>query len=751
MRKVNFIIVSIILFSLSVSSQTSNEDFYYHQDGKIFLQQKIDKIFVKFASNANREQIRTLINSDASLRPTSDINLNDAFFNFVILEARNGERISSAIIETCKMSSEVVSVTPLFQYNSIIQGLTDEFIVKLKPNTSYTQLQELAKENNCKVGEENQFVKNQFKMSVSKNAQLNALQMSNLFHETGLFEFSQPNFAYINIFNSNDPYFEEQWGLKHIGPSVQYGGDTVDIKIKSAWKITEGNSNIKVALVDQGVEFSHPDLDANLLLPGYDTSGNNSGGAPVWSTDRHGTPCAGIIGAIKDNDEGIAGVAPGCKIIPIHVELYTDQLANAINWAWNDGKADVISNSWGGPSPNASITNAINNAVTQGRKRNGVSLGCVVVFSSGNSADGWLYNTYGVTYPASLSNVIAVGAIDRCGVRAGRIDIFPESCDPWGPNSWPGSCYGIELDVVAPGTNVLTTDRQGNNQGYNTTNTPDYPDWDYTWFGGTSAACPHVAGVAALILSVNPNLYWSEVKNIIESTAQKVRKDLYSYSTAYSYFGRTNGAWCYDLGYGLVDAHAAVKATWATCTTDLSYETINQPQIVEDCVVNVNNVSLGSSANVTITGRYQVEISSLTMTDGAKLFINNGVPVSQTGSSKAAVAVADPELVHIEKVVEEAIEEPFTPVADDTRPRLYQNYPNPFTGATVIPYYLPEGSGKAYLRVAKIDGTAAKIVDIVDTGESEVVLDANAFPSGVYIYSLFVDDQIIDTRRMVVK
>jgi len=67
-----------------------------------------------------------------------------------------------------------------------------------------------------------------------------------------------------------------------------------------------------------GVDLTHPDLQAN-LLPGYDASGNNSGGAPVWSTDNHGTACAGIVGAIKDNNLGISGVAPSCKIIPIHM------------------------------------------------------------------------------------------------------------------------------------------------------------------------------------------------------------------------------------------------------------------------------------------------------------------------------------------------------------------------------------------------------------------------------------------------
>ena len=131
--------------------------------------------------------------------------------------------------------------------------------------------------------------------------------------------------------------------------------------------------------------------------------------------------------------------------------------ATAIDVAWLGRKVDIISNSWAGASPYTPLTDAINRAVLFGRD----GKGCVVVFASGN------YNSSTVDYPAKLSNVIAVGAVDRCGIRSGRIDIIPNSCDPWGPTDYPGSSYGADLNVVAPGTNVYTTDRQGS-LGYNT-------------------------------------------------------------------------------------------------------------------------------------------------------------------------------------------------------------------------------------------------------------------------------------------
>ena len=236
MKKCFFIIISGILFNVLLSAQQSNEHFYYYKGEKVFLQQRTDKIYLEFAPNADKEQIRALTGRNTPLQRTSD----SRFSTSAILEAKGGNSISPADIDFYKAKDEVVSAIPLFQYNKSLQALTDEFIVKLKPTTSYARLQELAKKNNCKVGDENLFVKNQFKINVLKTSGLNAMQMSNLFYETGLFEFSQPNFVYMNIFfSSSDPYFEDQWGLENIGPTGQYGeSDTVDIKIRKAWQIS---------------------------------------------------------------------------------------------------------------------------------------------------------------------------------------------------------------------------------------------------------------------------------------------------------------------------------------------------------------------------------------------------------------------------------------------------------------------------------------------------------------------------------
>ena len=380
MKKTFFTIILSIFVSI-ISAQQYSENFYYYQGEKISLKHSADKIFLRFAQDANETQISALLSNDTSLRLMPNVNFDDTFLIFAILEEKSGNDISSTTIDFYKSSPEVVSVMPLFRYTNMLLVLKDEFIVKLKNSTSYSNLQKLADKNNCIIGEENQFVKNQFMINVSEKSNLDALQMSNLFYETDFFEFSEPNFIILNAFNSNDTYFTDQWGLKNTG---QYGGIIgIDIKAEQAWTITEGSPDIRIAVADVGVDLMHPDLESN-ILPGYDFI--DFGGAPRFADEIHGTACAGIIGAIKDNDIGITGVAPNCKIIPMRIGDWSPNsidvqiTANAINWAIVYGEVDVISNSWG-MYPNTPITNAINNAITNGRN----GKGCVVVFAVGNS------------------------------------------------------------------------------------------------------------------------------------------------------------------------------------------------------------------------------------------------------------------------------------------------------------------------------------------------------------------------------
>ena len=180
---------------------TNENAFYYYEGKKIYLQKIKNQILLKFASDADKAQLRSLIGSDDSLEPTSDTSLEGAL-RFAVLKTKDGSMIPLSTIGFFKTKEAVVSASYLFQYNGgKLQGLMDEFVVKLTESTSYKQLQELAEQNNCTIGDEDQFLVNQYKLYVPKTSDLDAMQMSNLFYETGLFEFSEPNCIIFNAFD----------------------------------------------------------------------------------------------------------------------------------------------------------------------------------------------------------------------------------------------------------------------------------------------------------------------------------------------------------------------------------------------------------------------------------------------------------------------------------------------------------------------------------------------------------------------
>ena len=551
MKKNIFTTALSVFFVLSLNASQETEHFYYFQGERIFLQQRADKVFVRFAPNINREHLHNLTNENSTLsQSVSNVKLHDGFAIFEI----NGRQVSLAFLNLFKEKPEVISATPLFQHNHTILGITDEFIVKLKPTTSYEQLQAFARKNNSIVGEENRFVRNQFIVRVSRTSELNALQKANLFYETGLFVFSEPNFVIFNdnVFsdasdyslekksenestaqhdvlstNLGDPYFNRQWGLRNTGQSRGTSG--IDINVLPAWQITQGN-NIRIAIINDGVDLTHPDLEAN-LLPGFDAMGDNLGGGHVQSYERFGTFFAGVIAATRNNGIGISGVAPQSKIIPIRgfpryvtaPFIYSfSEAANAIEWAWRYGMADVIC-LWSNVNSISSsvIVNAVDSAITRGRN----GRGSVIIAPTGNNA---LSLNTAPTWVQR--NVISVGAIDRNGRRGVRSNIGPH------------------LNVVAPGVNVYTTFRHGH--------------FRQVYYQQTYVAAAHVAGVAALILSVRPDLTAQQVRQAIETTARRtsptniLSRPIYTYSY---YANRPHGSWNREMGHGLVNAYSAVR------------------------------------------------------------------------------------------------------------------------------------------------------------------------------------------------
>jgi subtilisin family serine protease len=560
----------------SVNAQTNY--FYDSEGNEVHFKIRKDMILIKAAENV----------------PAEDIVKNSLFTR----ASATHKQFVIAAIDTLKTGIEnlqkdllLKNSTYMLEYtDGTLMSPMDKIFVKCKEGQTIEQVLDQAKISHT-VSFVSVFNKNHHIYLLTVSADLyNVMDIVVTLYKSGLCEFAEPSFLRLLKPANANPYYPDQWGFKNTG---QHSGEAgCDINVEPAWEITKGSSNIKVAIIDEGVDLTHPDLYAN-LLPGYDATDagcGGSGGGPCVD-DAHGTCCAGIVAAI-DNTIGVVGVASSCKIIPVRI-AYSDswgywvttdaEIADGLHYAWNNAGADILSNSWGGGSPSAAINTEIQDALAYGRN----GKGCVIVFASGN------YDT-NISYPAnSNSNIIAVGAISPCCERKS-----PTSCDG---ESWWGSNYGTQLDVVAPGVFVPTTDIHGS-EGYSS--------GDYILnFNGTSSACPHVAGVAALMLSTNPSLTQVQVQQIIESTAQKVRPDLYTYSTTSDH---PSGTWNNEMGYGLVDAYAAVQAA-APCSTTVNFtnQTVTtNTTVTSDCNIYVQDVTVTNGAKLTLDAAGEVTIGS---------------------------------------------------------------------------------------------------------------------------------------------
>jgi len=626
--KVFISIIAGFVFFTQISAQ---EHFYYYKGEKIYLELNSDYIFIS-GTNKSRIQNISATNSINGMSPSNikeDLTTNSLetskrfkksgslrYWRELKLPSKVSKTNYKTEVEKLKKLNKDLIIAPYFKSKSIQKiGLTNYFYVKLKHKNEFNLLQELIARHKVELLGNNKFMPLWYTLSVTPNT-LNAMEMANLFYETGLFEFAEPDLMVDQLLHSanssasvpNDTYYSDQWHLNNTG---QNGGTAgLDINTEEAWNITLG-TNIRVAVIDEGFERDHPDLIDNNIGEGYDML---NGSSPSVTRGPHGTACAGIIGAKNNNNMGISGVAPESGLVSISGlggTISSQQLANGINWAWQNN-ADVISNSWG-TSPSSFIDDAINNALINGRN----GLGTVVVFATGNS------DYYLVGYPANSNyDILAVGAMNQCGERKSLV-----SCDG---HSW-GSNYGVELDIVAPGIFIPTTDLQRDTPiDYNPIEGDDpiynYTDYNYhKTFWGTSAACPMVAGVAALVLSVNPNLTVKEVNNIIESSAQKVGS--YSYQPTP---GRINGTWNNEMGYGLVDAHQAVLLAQDNTPnpTPTCFDGIkNQGEMGVDCGFPCPPCVETNTCNFTITNFTNCEVQ-ISWYDGVNVRAGANIPVS---------------------------------------------------------------------------------------------------------------------------
>ena len=544
MRRLLVYSVSILMIVILAEGQTNAEEvFYYRQGKKVILYVKPTKSFILFDEQMKKDDLDQSLRSSGAVirrfetsRPLTSIKLRR---DVEAVPKENWAIVDNINIDANPLERETTDKRVLYKAPFLLTqdgaevGLSHLFHVKLKNKGDLPKLESLAREHKVTILGNNEFMPLWYTLSCSKESTGNSLEVANKFHESMQFGIAEPDFLVNFLIQQppNDTHFNLQWGLENTG---QHGGTAgMDISALDAWKQITGSSNIIVAVLDHGIELNHPDMP-NISASSYDTV---NGTSPSQVRGNHGTACAGIIGAARNNNLGVAGVAPKITLMSISDPLQlspnaAQQLANGISWAWNNG-AHVISNSWGHNALASSlIDDAIDDALTKGRN----GLGTVVVFAAGNYLVG---GNEAVSYPANSNpGILAVGAMSPKAERKN-----PNSVDG---ETWWGGCYGPELDVAAPGVLIPTTDRQG---------AAGYKSGDYTLtFNGTSSACPHVAGIAALILSKNSGLTQKQVVDKIEKTAKKVGN--YSYQTT---SGRPNGTWHNQMGYGLVDAFKCVK------------------------------------------------------------------------------------------------------------------------------------------------------------------------------------------------
>jgi len=314
---------------------------------------------------------------------------------------------------------------------------------------------------------------------------------------------------------TSDPYIRDQYALTYTG-------------IADAWSITEGSPDVVIAVIDTGVDIYHPELVSSLASTGFNAVTNEEGLEFAIDDRGHGTRVAGVIFADKDNDIGIAGAAPYVTLLPIKANYagtssFRDSyLINGILYAINQG-VDIINLSIGNSSYNPLMQQAIDQAE---------AAGILVVAASGNTGK----QQY--IYPASYNHSLSVGSVS---------DTMNKSFF---------TTFNDKLDLMAPGHNIITTDRNGY----------------YVMVSGTSFASPYVAAMAAMIKSVYPTMTPSEIKQrLIESAidAGEVGFDV-------------------EYGHGIANVYQALMSDMAT----VSFNTMGGSSVLPMSIIPGNTITL---------------------------------------------------------------------------------------------------------------------------------------------------------------
>ncbi len=440
------------------------------------------------------------------------------------------------------------------------QSVPGEFVVKLKPGMMRASTQALSQQLKGfvtqKISGQNVVVVKKAVFETNDSA-IKAL------NENPMVEIAEPNYIYKINKAPTDPLYVQTWGLSNVGqadPKNQVGVAGVDINAERAWEIQTGTREKIVAIIDTGIDWSHPDLAENMWVneaeqngkAGVDDDNNGvvddiygynaiTGTGNAKDDQGHGSHCAGTIGARANNGIGVAGVNWNVRMMAVKFldAGGSGSLADAIkaiDYATKMG-ANVMSNSWGGGGFSQTLMDAI--------KRSN-DAGAIFIAAAGNEYNN---NDNSPTYPSTyqVENVMSVAAIDNRGAKADF------------------SNYGKKtVHLGAPGVNVMST-----------------TGGSYKSFSGTSMATPHVAGVAALLWANEPNLTAAQVKERLIATVRPLA----------SMKGKTRTG-------GMVDAYGALTNTqappdandpsnWATVAMNFASESPYKPNTDQTFEISV--------------------------------------------------------------------------------------------------------------------------------------------------------------------
>lgn len=488
MKRHMYTLVAVLCLCLTASAQ---ETFYYSGNEKIVLTQVPGKYV---GISPLQAKVSPALSGFTPVDTVSDDKSRICVYE---CSPQSAARMDAGVsrpagLQPCYVDEQGLELVP-----------TGYLYVRLKSASNYPILVDVANQHGLEIVEQNRFMPLWYTLRMIEVADKSPVDVANEVYELGLFASVTPDFSFDAREISYDSDVTEQWGLYN----SEHEG--YDISVSPAWDYATGRG-VKIAIVDEGIELTHSDLAANIYNLSYDTE---TGTSPSKVYGDHGTHCAGIAAAVRNNGRYITGVAPDAKLMSVSNELmsgstFESEMADGINWAWKNG-ADIISCSWRS-NKSSILEEAIDSALTYGRN----GKGCIIVKSAGNTGGA-------ITYPGNYrKEILAVANMTITGAL---------SFD---------SAYGESLFVAAPGQGILSTVRNDTIGSKN----------------GTSMAAPHVAGLAALILERNPNLTAEQVREIIARNTKKIGE--YKYDKVKEF-----GTWNEHYGYGLIDAYKAVINT----------------------------------------------------------------------------------------------------------------------------------------------------------------------------------------------